>query len=465
MKKVSIRQPMVAYALVLMVGVAFIVLTMASFSLVRASRRAYRRATTQELRALSKELSLSDVHQLVASFPANDELALGVVTSSMAAFGLSTDDAKQAMLHAEDKSGFVAVPITEPGVEAYLVAQVSTTVPVSIAFVEITRMVPLVLLTALGCAALLAFLMGRLLLPPLDALAEVAADPRPPGSTEALATDDAPTEIHAVARRFRETVRMLNQERDLVQAQKDELGRMQESLVRASKLASVGRLAAGIAHEVGNPLAAVKGYLSLLKIGLDEPDRTDVIDRSARELERIHGTIKKLLTYARQGEAGSEPARPLSTRAVTREALALVKGHPALFAVEVEDLLGEDAGPDAVGHAGRLNQVLVNLLLNAAQAMEGRAGSKVTLRREVHEGRVAIIVEDNGPGIPEAIQDSVFDPFFTTKEPGEGTGLGLAVSRALMEAMAGDLILVEGGEGVGATFIAHVPTTPSAESD
>jgi two-component system NtrC family sensor kinase len=464
MKKVSIRQPLVAYALVFMVAVAFVVLTLASFAMVNASRRAYRRATTQELRALSRELSLAEVRRLVASFPASDELALAVVTSSVSALGLDAAAARQVSLQAEERSAFIAVPIAQPGVEAFLVAQVSTTIPVSIAFVEITRLMPLVLLAALAFAAILTFLIARLLLPPLDALAEVAADPRPADPAASLTTPDAPTEIHDVARRFRQTIRLLNEERDLVQAQKDELGRMQESLVRASKLASVGRLAAGIAHEVGNPLAAVKGYLSLLKLGLEEPERTEVLDRSAKELDRIHGTIKKLLTYARQGETSAEPARPLSTRAVVREALALVRGHPALSGTEVVDALGPDEGPDAVGHAGRLNQVVVNLLLNAAQAMEGRPGSKVTLRREAEGERVALWVEDNGPGIPEALRDAIFDPFFTTKEPGEGTGLGLAVSRALMEAMGGDLRLAA-HEGEGASFVAHLPTASSATPD
>jgi two-component system, NtrC family, sensor kinase len=224
---------------------------------------------------------------------------------------------------------------------------------------------------------------------------------------------------------------------------------MQASLVRASKLASVGRLAAGIAHEIGNPLAAVQGYLSLLKSGLADDQRQEVLERSVKELGRIHETIKKLLTYARKGDEQDEPPSPISIETVLAEALSLVKGHPAIRICEIDNQVVSDQ-PDAIAHPGRLNQVLVNLLLNAGQAMAETEPKRITISKRADGEKVTLLVKDTGPGIPEGKREQIFDPFFTTKAPGEGTGLGLAISRSLMEAMDGDLEVVD--SDVGATF-------------
>src|SRR5262249_24778291 len=145
---------------------------------------------------------------------------------------------------------------------------------------------------------------------------------------------------------FRRTLRRLKEERELMAAQKRELEQMQESLVRASKLASVARLAAGIAHEIGNPLAAVQGYLALLP-RLDDKEQKEVIERSAKELQRIHETIKKLLTYARQED--SAPLAPIKLSQVVSDALLLVRGHPVMRPVEIEDELSKNSAPNRSG--------------------------------------------------------------------------------------------------------------------
>lgn len=456
--KVSIRQPLVLYATVFMTLISAVVLSLSSFSMVRASRRAYRRAVTQQLSALVHERTLPEI-RLISLLRHSEELTLTVITATTGDGAHDLAQIRRAAQSDSPSGALVAVPIPEPGIEAYLVAEYAPTIPMSIAFVEISRMVPLVIFGALACAAVLAFFIARLLLPPLDALAEVAEDPRALDSTDGLGGSGAPTEIHEVARRFRRTVRLLNDERDLVQAQRDELERMQESLVRASKLASVGRLAAGIAHEVGNPLAAVKGYLSILRSGLEEPQRSEVLQRSAKELDRIHQTIQQLLTYARHGEASSEPMQSFAVHRVLHDALNLVRGHPDLRNVRIDNQVSEDL-PPVQGHPGRLNQVLVNLLLNAAQATDQQAGAQITLHTEFEGEQLRLLVTDNGPGIPPEQTQAIFDPFFTTKEPGEGTGLGLAVSRALMEAMQGDLLL-RAPDGAGATFEVRLATTSS----
>jgi two-component system, NtrC family, sensor kinase len=455
MSKVSIRQPVVLYAMVFMLIIAFAVVTLASVAMVSASRRAYRRAAIFELRALEGMAPADMIARVVASRPIELELEVGVVTATSSAHGVDLEQARRAALNPRLSSSVVAIPL-HSDYESYLIGRFDGSVPSSIAFVEITRMIPMVLIGALACAALLAFMIGRLVLPPLTALSEIARDIHAE-SGGTLEPSDAPNEIAEVARQFRRTIGLLNEERKLIEAQRDELAQMQASLVRASKLASVGRLAAGIAHEIGNPLAAVQGYLSLLKGGLEQDQQQQVLERSVKELGRIHETIKKLLTYARKGDERDEPPSPISIASVLAEALALVRGHPAIRVCEIQNMVSGDE-PDAIAHPGRLNQVLVNLLLNAGQAMTDSEPKRIVLRTTIEKARITLFVSDSGPGIPEAKREQIFDPFFTTKAPGEGTGLGLAISRSLMEAMDGALEVVD--SDTGATF-AVVMRTPN----
>lgn len=451
MSKVSIRQPLVIYAMVFVFLVAFVAVTISSFALVRGARRAYHRAVTAELKALVSKQGAAGVRHLIAASSIDAELELGVVTHRQDALGIDFRTAQRLARGIERDDLIAAVRLEAPGSEAYVVARIDPSVPMSIAFVEVSRMIPLVLVGAIAIAALLAFMIGRILLPSLDVLSQVAATTTV-DEQDQLTHSETPNEILEVAQRFRRTVRQLNDERDRIEAQKDEMARMQESLVRASKLASVGRLAAGVAHEIGNPLAAVQGYLSLLKSGLEPDQERDVLERSHKELGRINETIRKLLTYARQGEQADEPTTPIDTTAVIAEAIGLVSGHPNLRGITftTPDKLDTE---DAKGHAGRLQQVLVNLLLNAGQAI-GDSGHIEISRVESTEN-IDIRVTDDGPGITPDRAEQIFDPFFTTKAPGEGTGLGLAVSRALMEAMGGDLVLDAEHEG-GARFVVRL---------
>jgi C4-dicarboxylate-specific signal transduction histidine kinase len=453
LSKVSIRQPVVLYAMVFMLIVAFSVVTLASFSMVSASRRAYRRALQIELEALATSVPREVLAQAVAARRQDLEVDIILVTGGRASSGVTIEMARAAAHRPELSSPLVALSVPSGQEEAYLVGRFSSSIPLSIAFVEVSRMVPFVLVGALACAALLAFMIGRLVLPPLSALSEIAEKARiAPDS--ALEPSDAPNEIVEVARSFKNTVRVLDDERRKIEVQKNELERMQASLIRASKLASVGRLAAGIAHEIGNPLAAVQGYLSLMKAGLDESQRGEVLDRCTRELQRINDTIRKLLTYARTGEDPSEPPVAIDAGKVVEEALALVGGHPVMRGIDVDNAV---ASAPAIGRAGHLNQVMVNLLLNAAQAMEGRTERRIVLERRDGDGTTTILVSDTGPGIPVEKREQVFDPFYTTKAPGEGTGLGLAISRSLVEGMGGALEIVEPAAG-GATFAIRLQT-------
>ncbi len=441
-----------------MVLLASVVAMIAGWSLVTASRRAYRRAARRALIAVGPQRT--DLPRLFATPGPVGEMMVGIATNSSTAFGLSIDEVRQEALSPDLERPFVAIPVDEPGREIYVVGLFDSSVPTSIALVEVARMTPLILLGALGCAGVLVILVGRVLLPPLEALRKAAEETR--AEPEEGLVSQAPNEIVEVAIRFRRTIRQLTEEREVVEAQRDELARMQQNLIRASKLASVGRLAAGIAHEIGNPLAAVQGYLSLLQSGLPSDQADDALTRSRAELTRIHETIQKLLTYARTGEERPVEPGPFDLRTSIDEAIGLARGHPALKGI---DLVVDDRPvPSAFGHAGHFHQVMVNLLLNAGQALADRADGQVRVSVESDQESVRILVSDNGRGVPEGLKEVIFDPFYTTKAPGHGTGLGLAVSRALMEAVGGDLTVAD-AKGGGAEFRILLRRAEATEKD
>jgi two-component system, NtrC family, sensor kinase len=451
--KVSVRQPLVLYATIFMLLFSAFIVTIATQSMITATNRAYRRAIADELGMLASLGSVADVRRAIAKRPIDSEVDIAVVTATQAAFGIDVLDARQLDERPEGSRRVVANRIRVSTIEAYVVGTFGPSIPSAIAYVEIGKLILPVVLGALAFAAMLGWMLRRLLMPSLTALAEIARDPVIRGETLQLAGEDAPNEIFEVAQAFRRTVRQLNEERELIESQHRELEKMHLSLVRASKLASVGRLAAGIAHEIGNPLAAVQGYLAILP-RLDDQERADVIERSAKELKRIHETIKKLLAYARKEESLTPPG-PIPIAQIVTDAILLVKGHPAMHDVAIDNQLN-DSDPPALGNASQLGQVLVNLLLNAAQAMEDQPERAIAIRRREENGAIEIDIEDTGPGIPEDRLEQIFDPFYTTKDPGEGTGLGLAVSRSLVEGMNGDLT-VTSAIGKGARFTVRLP--------
>jgi two-component system, NtrC family, sensor kinase len=268
-----------------------------------------------------------------------------------------------------------------------------------------------------------------------------------------------------------------------------------DAMIRAEKMASVGRLGAGIAHEVGNPLGAIIGYLGLIARQAD--GRTAEMAHSAeREAQRIDRIIRGLLDFSRPRDAVSQP---VDVNAVIRDTLELVgtQGHFKL--VELECVLADDAPLMVPGDPYQLQQALVNLLVNAADAVEATKNPRVcvtTLRRAAHPAEahvparrrddphgidyshrrrlsrlqrwpqgdpasssgdvVEIAILDNGPGLPPELIDQVFEPFVTTKEPGKGMGLGLALCARLIEGMDGGIYAGNGAAG-GAVFRVVLP--------
>ncbi|MDY7228460.1 sensor histidine kinase [Hyalangium rubrum] len=228
------------------------------------------------------------------------------------------------------------------------------------------------------------------------------------------------------------------------------LARAHTELVSAERLATVGKLAAGVAHEVGNPLAGILGYLSLARMKATSPELKEYLGHIDHEVHRIDSIVRGLLDLGRPRPA---TLAPVDMSQVVETCVRLVRAGPELSHVEVDFTL--EPGLLARADAGPLSQIVINLLLNAAQAMKGQGRVRVSTRREGSEALLA--VEDTGPGIPPEVMPRLFEPFFTTKE-GKGTGLGLAVSLHLTQSMGGRLT-AENVQGSGARFTLHLPAT------
>ena len=242
-----------------------------------------------------------------------------------------------------------------------------------------------------------------------------------------------------------------------------ELEQAQLDLLRAEKLASVGRLSAGIAHEIGNPIGIIKGYLDLLKDDdLAVQEKEEFIRRTEAEVERVNAIIRQLLDFARPG--ADEPS-VVGIHAILCELEEVCHCQPVFAGLKF--ILDLRAEKDQVRADGRqLRQVFLNLILNAADAFEGLDASddnRLIIRTSIvagvsrnHERHLAIQFIDNGTGIPDEHRDYVFDPFYTTKDPGRGTGLGLSVSFAIIEGFGGT-IQAETNEMHGTTISIRLP--------
>lgn len=335
----------------------------------------------------------------------------------------------------------------------------------------LVRLVALYMITfALALLTFAYFALTRLIVQPLDALVR-AADRVASGSRFLAVPRAGASELSELAVSLQTMTERRLREEDALRAKVQELTlttarltEAQRQLVRSEQMASVGRLSAGLAHEIGNPLAALLGMEDILiDGGLSPEEQRDFLVRMKRETERINGVIHDLLDFARpEGGATSlrVPAQPADVAGVADDVFALVRTQKPFKTVRIVLDAGDSPVHVALS-AQRLTQVFLNVILNAGAAIASRAGGAgdddvVTVRVRASEGRARIEVEDTGPGVPESMRERVFEPFVTTKDVGEGTGLGLAVCRGVVEA-AGGTIVVDGSYTRGARIVIELP--------
>jgi two-component system, NtrC family, sensor kinase len=340
------------------------------------------------------------------------------------------------------------------------------------------------------------YLVDRWVLRPLSAIAR-SADLIAAGEYEHRVPEEGPVEIASLGLALNELTDqlLLNQSRlaenvRSLDETNQRLTEAQRDLVQAEKMASLGQLAAGIAHEIGNPLGALLGYVSVQKRrGSGDPEIVEGMEREARRIDRI---VRGLLEYARPGPASREE---IDVNASIRRVADLLRSQGWMGGIDLRlDL--EGGLPPVLGDPHRTDQIFLNLLRNAESAMGGGGAITVETRRERYEPRrrvpirraddppgvnyshlrrarqgavrsvreleadrevVRVVVTDTGPGIPEEHITSVFDPFFTTKGPGEGTGLGLAIVAGTVADLGGRIEASNAPEG-GAVFTLWLPS-------
>ena len=236
---------------------------------------------------------------------------------------------------------------------------------------------------------------------------------------------------------------------DLTRANAD-LHQMQADLVQAGKLAALGRMSAALSHEINQPLAAARNYADSAELLIDRGDLT----RAKENIGQILALIDRMATIARHlrnvARKPNEPLKVVDLASVVQDALAIAQGRLTTAQAEVTVDLPTDL-PRVAGGPVRLQQVIVNVLSNAADAVEGMADRRIEVDAAVAGDEITLRVRDHGPGVAPAIADRIFDPFFTTKQVGSGLGLGLSISYNIMKDFGGDLRVANHPDG-GAVF-------------
>lgn len=305
------------------------------------------------------------------------------------------------------------------------------------------------------------YTLNRNIVRPVRRLQQASADVAE-GALQAVEVPSGPVEIRDLADSFNRMVKALigsraETERHIASLEEANgaLRQAQEDLLRSEKMASVGHLSAGMAHEIGNPLSAIVGYLNLLEQDLESRSNRELVTRSLTEAGRIDQRIRELLEFAAPDPVEVEVFDPKVT---ILEAVDLVRSQGAFGNIDLQDDL-PPAVPTVRMNRGRFLQVCINLLLNVRDALPEGGALRLSLKRD---GTLSgLVFADDGIGMDATTLHNIFEPFFTTKEPGKGTGLGLSVCQRIVE-QAGGRIEVASRPGAGSRFTIWLPASPGA---
>jgi signal transduction histidine kinase len=417
------------------------------------------RRSTAELSALLGAEVGSEGVETIAVFGEHGE-QLAIAGAPLPAGALASLDVKREATFEVDAASGRALAVVVPSEHGAVLALLPLEDPAARA-APLFRLLGLyTALVALLLLVLAYFALTYLIVRPLDQLSRAAE--RVAGGARHL-TLPAPrarelaelgASLKAMTEKLISEEEALRHQVEAVEAARVRLSEAQDRLVRSERLASVGRLAAGLAHEIGNPISALIGLQDLLLGGGLEPAEVqDFLVRMRRETERINGILRDLLQFARPSAETPDAVEPGDVAQAVNDTASLVGPQKQMKEIELELELEQHLPPVLLGR-DQLMQVVLNLVLNAADAVG--AGGQVKVSARAVSDRVELSVTDNGPGIAEAVRNRLFEPFATTKEPGKGTGLGLAVCRGLVEAVGGSIALDDSYRR-GARFVVELP--------
>ncbi len=240
------------------------------------------------------------------------------------------------------------------------------------------------------------------------------------------------------------------------------LEKAQTQLIQSEKMSVFGTLSAGIAHEVKNPLAGILSYaqLSLSKLG-EKHEAHEYLSVIEKETKRCNSIIESLMTFARQ--QNQEELKNIDINRVIDYSIATVNHQLLINKITIETNL-EPRLPPILGNANQVQQVLINLMINAQQAISDKSGKIIITTQTLNSDFIELFVKDDGPGMSEEVQSHIFEPFFTTKPAGKGTGLGMSVSYGIIKDHKGD-ISVKSILGEGTTFTIRFPISKEIEKN
>jgi two-component system NtrC family sensor kinase len=310
-----------------------------------------------------------------------------------------------------------------------------------------------VTLVAVLLAILISYAASNSIMKPLNSLIAATKKVAAGVSPQDLQPDPrAPIEIEVLRKSFNAMTSAIRERDQQLRRQ------THEKLMRSDRLAMVGQLAAGVAHEINNPLGSILLFSRLIMQQVPPEGRIrENLERIEKETKRCHTIVRNLLDFARQREPLVES---LNVNQLLDATLKLFEGQFLFHNIEIVREYGPNL-PHIQADESQLQQVFMNIILNASDAMNGK-GRLTLMTKDDGAGNIEISISDTGCGIPPENADRVFDPFFTTKGVGHGTGLGLSVSYGIIQKHNGD-INVSSTVGVGTTFVVSLPASQGNE--
>ena len=329
---------------------------------------------------------------------------------------------------------------------------------------EVTLSFAIIALVCFLLIVVATYFLTRSLVRPLEEMAEVSRGIAAGDLSQRVHVTTTQSELGLLSTSFNDMLDRISQMKseleqwartleNKVEERTEQLIKVQAQAARHQRLASVGQLAAGVAHEINNPLGGILTFASIVLEDLrpDDPHREE-LEEVVRQAVRCRKIVTGLLEFSRQRETQKALA---DVNQVVYRTLQLLETQALFHDIHVSRRLDANM-PSAVMDESQMQQVFMNLILNAVDAMDGKGNLTIETRHSKEKKEILVRVTDTGCGIPPEIRESIFDPFFTTKDPGKGTGLGLAVSWRIVQAHGGRMD-IESEVGKGTVFSVYLP--------